>query len=309
LKKVLPRVPYAPDFRAFEKAGRSLADLHLNYENIEPWPLDEEAKPKGDLNDFAYYRVEKMRFASAGGRTKDRSVIVFNSRISLKSIPLEAYDYVINGKSAVEWVMEQYQDDVNKESGLRNDANDWCKEHEDPKYILNLVKRVIRVSLETIDITRQLPSLTAPAASAVAGDGAYVKIVPDSESLPVLKEFPEWAIQQRRSSVFRVSVPLTASVSNEELILRLAESPPPQIRLRKAGLIGSLSTEGSYSALARFPSGEIRTVGNIVIDADGSVNLSPFGMWSLIDPGLQTVPDGDINNIALCFDIIAIEVH
>ena len=94
LKKVLPRVPYAPDFMAFSQAGRKLAELHLNYETVDPWPVQEDAKPKGDLNDLAYYRVEKMRFASAGGREKDKSVIVFNSRITLRCIPLEAYDYV-----------------------------------------------------------------------------------------------------------------------------------------------------------------------------------------------------------------------
>src|SRR5690606_23335712 len=104
LKKVLPRIPYAPDFKAFSQAGRKLADLHLNYETVEPWPVQEDAKPKGDLNDLAYYRVEKMRFASLGGRNKDKSVIVFNSRITLRGIPLEAYDYVVNGKSAIEWV-------------------------------------------------------------------------------------------------------------------------------------------------------------------------------------------------------------
>jgi predicted helicase len=109
LKKVLPRVPYAPDFRAFEKAGRTLAALHLDYETVEPWPVTEEAKPKGDLNDLAYYRVEKMRFASKGGREKDRSVIVFNSRITIKGIPEEAYDYMVNGKSAIEWVMDRYE--------------------------------------------------------------------------------------------------------------------------------------------------------------------------------------------------------
>jgi len=159
LKKVLPRVPFAPDFRAFEDAGRRLAELHLNYESIEPWPVIEEAKDKGDLNDSAYYRVEKMRFASAGGREKDKSVIVFNGRITLKGIPSETYEYVVNGKSAVEWVMEHYQDYTDKDNGIRNDANDWCREHDDPTYILNLVKRVIRVSVETVKIVGGLPSI------------------------------------------------------------------------------------------------------------------------------------------------------
>ncbi|MCO8318998.1 DEAD/DEAH box helicase [Burkholderia multivorans] len=159
LKKVLPRIPYAPDFNAFSQAGRNLADLHLNYETVEPWPVQEDAKPKGDLNDLAYYRVEKMRFASLGGRNKDKSVIVFNSRITLRGIPLEAYDYVVNGKSAIEWVMERYQVSTDKDSGIKDDPNDWCREHDDPAYILNLVKRVIRVSMETNLIVASLPSL------------------------------------------------------------------------------------------------------------------------------------------------------
>ena len=159
LKKVLPRIPYAPDFKAFSQAGRKLADLHLNYETVEPWPVQEDAKPKSDLNDLAYYRVEKMRFASLGGRNKDKSVIVFNSRITLRGIPLEAYEYVVNGKSAIEWVMERYQVSTDKDSGIKDDPNDWCREHNDPTYILNLVKRVIRVSMETVAIVSALPAI------------------------------------------------------------------------------------------------------------------------------------------------------
>ncbi len=159
LKKMLPRVPYAPDFRFFSQAGRDLAYWHLNYETVEPWPVEEEAKPQGDLSDLAYYRIEKMRFASAGGRDKDKSVIVFNSRITLRGIPLEAYEYVVNGKSAIEWVMERYQVTVDKDSGIRNDPNDWCREHDNPRYIIDLVKRVVRVSVETVRIVKALPAL------------------------------------------------------------------------------------------------------------------------------------------------------
>lgn len=159
LKKVLPRIPYAPDFWGLSQAGRKLANLHLNYETIGPWPVEEDAKPKGRLSDWEYYRVEKMRFASAGGREKDKSVIVFNSRITLRGIPLEAYDYVVNGKSAIEWVMERYQVSIDKESGIKNDPNAWCREHNDPRYILDLVKRVIRVSMETREIVNHLPPI------------------------------------------------------------------------------------------------------------------------------------------------------
>jgi predicted helicase len=156
LKKVLPRVPYAPDFWTFSKAGRYLAYWHLNYETAEPWPVEEDAKPQGDLNDLAYYRVEKMRFASAGGREKDKSVIVFNGRITLRGIPLEACDYVVNGKSAIEWVMERYQVSTDSDSGIKNDPNDWS---DDPRYIVDLLKRIVRVSLETVKIVNGLPAL------------------------------------------------------------------------------------------------------------------------------------------------------
>ena len=153
LKKMLPRVPLAPDFRAFSTAGRELAHWHLDYESVEPWPVEEERKPQGDMDDFAYYHVEKMRFPKKG----QRETIVFNERITFKNIPLAAYDDVVNGKSALEWIMERYAATVDKDSGIRNDPNDWCREHNDPRYIYNLVKRIIRVSMETNKIVAALP--------------------------------------------------------------------------------------------------------------------------------------------------------
>ncbi|MDA8190323.1 MAG: hypothetical protein M0Z68_02335, partial [Gammaproteobacteria bacterium] len=88
------------------------------------------------------------------GKT-DKSVIVYNAHLTLRDIPLEAYDYVVNGKSAIEWVMERYAVTVDKDSEIRNDANDWS---EDPRYIVDLVKRVVRVSVETVGIVRSLPA-------------------------------------------------------------------------------------------------------------------------------------------------------
>lgn len=153
LKKTLPRVPLAPDFWAFSKAGRELAHWHLDYESVEPWPVEEERQPQGDKDDFAYYHVEKMRFPKKG----EKGSIIFNPFITFKNIPLEAYDYVVNGKSALEWIMERYAATVDKDSGIRNDPNDWCREHNDPRYIYNLVKRIIRVSMETNKIVAALP--------------------------------------------------------------------------------------------------------------------------------------------------------
>ncbi len=147
LKKELPRIPYAKDFRAFSGAGRELAQRHLNYETAEPWPVTEESH--GDE------AVEKMKFP----KKEVKDIIVYNKSTVLKGIPPEAHDYIVNGKSAIEWVMERYQVKTDKESGLLNDPNDWCREHHEPRYILGLLRRVIRVSMETVRIVQSLPGL------------------------------------------------------------------------------------------------------------------------------------------------------
>ena len=163
LKKSLPRLPLvdsADDFWAFSKAGRDLAELHLNYETVEPY--------KGCLlvygantnrGDSMNYRVEKMRFGKLDSKTPDKTKIHYNEHITVEGIPLEAYDYVVNGKSAIEWIMERYAVTVNKDSGIRNDPNDWAAEHNDEKYILHLLLRIITVSLETMKIVFTLPKL------------------------------------------------------------------------------------------------------------------------------------------------------
>jgi predicted helicase len=158
LKKMLPRVPMAPDFWAFSTAGKELAHWHLNYESVEPWPVTEECKEQGTRDDFAYYHVEKMRFP----KKTEKGTIIYNPFITFKDIPLEAYDYVVNGKSAIEWIMERYAITIDKDSGIKNDPNDWCKEHDDPRYIYNLVKRIIRVSMETNRIVASLPDFEEP---------------------------------------------------------------------------------------------------------------------------------------------------
>jgi predicted helicase len=157
LKKQLPRVPYASDFWAFSEAGRELANWHLNYEDVDPYPLREEGRELA-LEPVSHYRVEKMIFGKIG-KAMDKTVIHYNSRVTLRGIPLEAYEYVLNGKSAIEWIMERYQITKDKDSQIVNDPNDWCTEHNDAKYIVNLVKRIVRVSLETMKIVKGLPAL------------------------------------------------------------------------------------------------------------------------------------------------------
>jgi predicted helicase len=111
-----------------------------------------------------FYRVEKMRFhkvRDAEGKLEpDRSTVIYNSNITITGIPLEAYDYVVNGKPALEWVMERQGVKIDKKSGITWDANDFANETMgDPAYPLKLFQRVITVSLETMKIVRGLPSL------------------------------------------------------------------------------------------------------------------------------------------------------
>lgn len=151
LKKMLPRIPLvdtAQEFWSFSKAGRALADLHINYETVKP---TEGVTVKGAENGF--FKVEKMRFPSKD----NKSQINFNSQITIENIPAEVYEYVVNGKSALEWVMERYAVTTHKDSGIKNDPNDWATEVGNPRYILDLVLSVITVSLETVRIVRGLP--------------------------------------------------------------------------------------------------------------------------------------------------------
>lgn len=163
LKKSLPRLPLVEskdDFWAFSKAGRELAALHLNYETIEPYKgCIPEFGAYSNKGDAMNYRVEKMRFGKIDSKTADKSVIHYNSAITINNIPLEAYDYVVNGKSAIEWIMERYAVTTDTKSGITNDPNDWAKEHDDEKYIYNLLLRVINVSIQTVEIVKSLPKL------------------------------------------------------------------------------------------------------------------------------------------------------
>ncbi len=156
LKKMLPRIPLVEkpaDFWAFSKAGRELAELHLNYETVPAYP---DAKVIGA--DSGKFRVEKLTFGK-NGKEVDKSVVVYNSYIRIENIPLEAYDYVVNGKSAIEWIMDRYQIKTDKDSGITNDPNDWGLEHNNPRYILDLILSVITVSIETNKIVNSLPKL------------------------------------------------------------------------------------------------------------------------------------------------------
>ena len=163
LKKSLPRLPLvgsADDFWAFSQAGRRLAALHLNYEEVEPYrKCDISFGAYTDKDGVMNYRVEKMRFGKKDTKTVDKSVIHYNDGITITKVPAEAYEYVVNGKSAVEWVMERYAVTTDKKSQITNDPNDWAREHGDDKYIFNLLLCVITVSVKTVEIVKGLPKL------------------------------------------------------------------------------------------------------------------------------------------------------
>ncbi|WP_154650417.1 DEAD/DEAH box helicase [Acinetobacter tjernbergiae] len=160
LTKELPRIPCvkkSTDFWAFSQAGRDLAHWHLNYERVEPYKatLDTGSKAYSQLTAEDFY-VEKMKFAKKG----EKGTVIYNKRITIRDIPLEAYDYVVNGKPALEWVMERQGVSTHKDSGIVNDANDWAIETmNNPAYPLELFLRVIAVSLETMKIVKSLPKL------------------------------------------------------------------------------------------------------------------------------------------------------
>lgn len=160
LKKMLPRIPLVDkpkDFWAFSKAGRKLAELHINYESVEPFEGVEVDMPQDKLqmDAYAFYSVTKLRYP----KKDQKETILYNSRITINNIPEKAYEYVVNGKSAIDWIIDRYQVKVDKKSGIKNDPNDWSKEVENPSYILDVILSIINVSVQTVDIVNDLPKL------------------------------------------------------------------------------------------------------------------------------------------------------
>lgn len=153
LKKLIPRLPLVDNYNTFKiysDIGKELADLHLNYENIEK---DSNIIVEGEESNN--FKVEKMSFSNKN----KKDVIIFNSDIKITNIPLEAYDYQVNGKSAIEWIVERYAVTVNKDSGIENNPNLWCEENENPRYILDLLLSVISLSLKTNELIKKLPKI------------------------------------------------------------------------------------------------------------------------------------------------------
>jgi len=143
LKKSLPRIPFAPDFWAFARAGKDLAELHLNYESLPPYELQFVESPGVPLS----YIVEKMKLSA------DKTSLRVNDSLTLAGIPPAAFEYRLGNRSALDWVIDQYRVTEDKRSGIRSDPN----RADDPEYIVRLVGQVVRVSVETVRIANSLP--------------------------------------------------------------------------------------------------------------------------------------------------------
>lgn len=155
LTKMIPRLPMlkaVSDFQLFADAGHKLMALHLDYESVEPYPLDV------DMAAGASLLVERMRFAGKAGAW-DKSTVRYNDQITIRGIPPETEDYKVGSRSALEWILERYRLRVDPDSGITNDPNAWGIERGNPEYILNLVRRIVTVSVESVTLINGLPDL------------------------------------------------------------------------------------------------------------------------------------------------------
>lgn len=155
LKKMLPHIPTPESrerFDQFADAGRKLAELHINYESVEPYPLDVQLKAGAKSEDRETWRVEKMKWKSK----TDHSAIIYNGKVTVAGIPDDAERYMLGARSALAWLIDRYQVKTDKASSIVNDPNDWCDEHDDPTFIVDLIKKVTTVSVETMKIVDQL---------------------------------------------------------------------------------------------------------------------------------------------------------
>jgi predicted helicase len=161
LKKQLPRIPQVPGrqhFDAFVAAGRELSALHIGYESLEPYPLEESVLPGAPADEYERFAVTKMKYAGKSGAW-DKTTLKYNRWITLSGLPEAAQEYLLGSRSGVDWLVERYQVKTDKKSGIVNDPNDWSREHGQPRYIIDLIGRVVALSLSTQQIVNGLPEL------------------------------------------------------------------------------------------------------------------------------------------------------
>lgn len=165
LKKMLPHIPRAAGFHTYASVGRELADLHVNYERVEPYPsVQEEASLHAPADPWERYRIgeRKMRFPKLGRRDKDFTRLEYNDYVTLTGIPAEAQGYSISGRSPLEWIIDRYHVKTDKASGIVNDPNDFLREQGRPDAVVDLIKCLVTVSMRTQELLATLPALEIP---------------------------------------------------------------------------------------------------------------------------------------------------
>jgi len=153
LQKMLPRIPQVEEFAEYARIGRALADLHVDYESVAPYPLDENLTINAPEDPYELYRIDKLAWVSR----KDHTAIRYNAHLTISGIPEAESGYKVAGRSPLEWVLDRYQVKVDKASGILNDPNAWLREQNNPRYVADLIRSLVTVSLETQRLIEELP--------------------------------------------------------------------------------------------------------------------------------------------------------
>lgn len=225
LKKSLPRIPIIEDvdaFNDFYQAGKALAKLHLGYENVPAYKGLEIEDTYHGKDAYEHYAVSpKMRLP----KKDKKDTIIYNDYITIRHIPAEAYDYIVNGKSAVEWLMERYAITIDKKSGIKNDPNDWSREHDNPSYIFDLVCSIVNVSVKTMEIVHKLPKLSFNGAEVSIDIAGRMSEISDSaqKELTIATEDNTLYLQVKQEEFYHIVVEEAAS-----LVRPITESTAPR---------------------------------------------------------------------------------
>ncbi|MGO3233107.1 MAG: type ISP restriction/modification enzyme [Microbacterium sp.] len=154
LKKMLPRIPLVVDFPEYARIGRALADLHVDYESVAQHPLTEELSLTAPEDPYEHYRIDKLSWISR----KDHTGIRYNEHLTITGIPEIESEYKVGGRSPLEWVIDRYKVTTDAKSGIVNDPNAWLREQENPRYVVDLIRSLVTVSLDTQKLIAELPA-------------------------------------------------------------------------------------------------------------------------------------------------------
>lgn len=225
LKKSLPRIPIIEDvdaFNDFYQAGKALAKLHLDYEDVPAYKGLEIEDTYHGKDVYEHYAVNpKMKFP----KKDQKDTIIYNDYITIRHIPAEAYGYIVNGKSAIEWLMERYAITIDKKSGIKNDPNDWSREHENPSYIFDLLCSIVNVSVKTMEIVGKLPKLSFSGAEVSIDIAGRMSEISDSaqKELTIATEDNTLYLQVKQEEFYHIVVEEAAS-----LVRPITESTAPR---------------------------------------------------------------------------------